>query len=595
MNDGEGSAARALMNAGMVLVVLAVVPGLANPFNVPKEALLCLLAAFACLAQASAPATLPPLPRLPIAALVAAIAAVTLAAVANGASPLASGGALRWWMVGLYFVALRFAYRDAAAVSGLLDLSAAVAGVEGVLVLLQVAFGDRLFDLSHLPSPKWRAFGTLGNPNWVGAFLAASLPLAMGRLRRENWWLLGAATIAAIAGGLVVTLSRSGWIAAGAGLLAFSLLARTPRRGTAFAAVAFGVVLGSIVARAAYGGGLATDVGRSDSIAGRWRMWRVTAEMIASRPLLGHGPGRFAGAYPAFQRDFLARAKGGPEPVVDLTDHPHDEYLYLAAEAGLLPLALVALAIGWALRSGLRPGLRERAAPAAAALLALCVNALADIPWRQPATTALLCVVLFALLSMEAEAAAPARRPRVIGRVVLALAALVALAQATRLLLVDRQLTAARAAVFAGDAARSGAFAARGLTLEPEHGELWALAAQSHAAAREDDAALAAVDRAMGLAPNVALAYFSADVLRRDGRSEEALAQLRWWSEVLPGLLRPKLLVGQMYAESGRVEEARAEWQRLLATRSRFDGEGERQIRRQAVAELLRLPMRGSE
>lgn len=592
---GNEGGTRALMNAGLVLLVFAVVPGLANPFNVPKEALLCLLAAFVCLAASvSPPSEILPLPRLPLAAFCAAIATVTLAALVNEVSVLASAGALRWWMAALYFVALRLAYRDAAAAEGMLDLIAATAAVEGVVVVWQVAFGAGIFDTSHLPSPKWRAFGTLGNPNWVGAFLAASLPLAVGRSIRRPRRAWDAATIIAIVAGLVLTLSRSSWLAAGASLLTLMMLAPGARGRRTLADFALGAAVGLAIASAAYGGGgLASDLGRVDSVAGRWHMWRVTADMIGERPFLGHGPGRFAGAYPAAQREFLVHRAGAP--VVDLTDHPHDEYLYLGAEGGLLALAFFATGVGMTLWRARRPAVRTSAAPAAAALVALCVDALTDVPWHQPVTTALLCALLFSLLvTARGATPAPSHLHRV-SRIALALAAIVALAQATRLLLVERSLTEARRAVASGALARSLPAAARGLSMEDEHGELWALVAQALAALGEDGEALAAADKAMTLAPNMGLVHFTVEVLRRLGRDEEAMARLRWWSEALPGLLRPRLLLGQMYAQSGRVAEARVEWERLLAIHGRFDGEAERQIRRQAVTELLRLPMRPAE
>ena len=44
-------------------------------------------------------------------------------------------------------------------------------GIEAVYVLLQYSFGDPIFLAGQLPG-KWQTFGTLGNPNWTGEFLA---------------------------------------------------------------------------------------------------------------------------------------------------------------------------------------------------------------------------------------------------------------------------------------------------------------------------------------------------------------------------------------------------------------------------------------
>jgi hypothetical protein len=60
----------------------------------------------------------------------------------------------------------------------------AAAAFEVILYDVSPDLGDVFFDTSQLPSAKWHAFGTLGNPNWTGAFLAATLPFAVGQLVR---------------------------------------------------------------------------------------------------------------------------------------------------------------------------------------------------------------------------------------------------------------------------------------------------------------------------------------------------------------------------------------------------------------------------
>lgn len=53
--------------------------------------------------------------------------------------------------------------------------------IEAVYVLLQYGLGDPIFVTDGLPG-KWRAFGTLGNPNWTGEFLAVAALISLGRL-----------------------------------------------------------------------------------------------------------------------------------------------------------------------------------------------------------------------------------------------------------------------------------------------------------------------------------------------------------------------------------------------------------------------------
>src|SRR5438128_6566793 len=53
--------------------------------------------------------------------------------------------------------------------------------IEAVYVLLQFSVGDPIFLTGRLPG-KWRTFGTLGNPNWTGEFLAVVALISLGRL-----------------------------------------------------------------------------------------------------------------------------------------------------------------------------------------------------------------------------------------------------------------------------------------------------------------------------------------------------------------------------------------------------------------------------
>jgi tetratricopeptide (TPR) repeat protein len=64
-------------------------------------------------------------------------------------------------------------------------------------------------------------------------------------------------------------------------------------------------------------------------------IWKATLEMIATRPLLGHGLGAYVVVYPAYRLpEYFLRPKAA-----NVTDHAHNELLEIAAEQGLLGLA----------------------------------------------------------------------------------------------------------------------------------------------------------------------------------------------------------------------------------------------------------------
>jgi predicted Zn-dependent protease len=234
---------------------------------------------------------------------------------------------------------------------------------------------------------------------------------------------------------------------------------------------------------------------------------------------------------------------------------------------------------------------RARLAAPLGALAALAVDAGTDIPWHLPATTVVLCIALFAGCSIAAEAdCIPAPVPiGPIGRVTLAAAALLMIAQGSRWLLTDGSLARARAALAAADPLAADEYARRGLTFDVENGELWRVAAHARAASGDDEGAVHAAEAAMSLAPGVDLAYLLATVWRRSGQAERAAEILRAWSAIVPGLLRPHVVLAEIYLDSGDAASARAELRHVATMRTKFDGEAERQLRSQAEDELRRL------
>jgi predicted Zn-dependent protease len=164
--------------------------------------------------------------------------------------------------------------------------------------------------------------------------------------------------------------------------------------------------------------------------------------------------------------------------------------------------------------------------------------------------------------------------------------------QASRLLLVDRRLAASRLALAAGDAAVAEQVAQDGLALEPAHGELWGVLAYARAA--RDDAAgtVAAAARAQALLPTPAITYLMASTERRHGHAERALAILREFSETVPGLIRPRVLLAETYVELGQIDAAKATLRDALTMPSKFVTKEEQRLRTAAAVLLQTLNAR---
>ena len=147
-----------------------------------------------------------------------------------------------------------------------------------------------------------------------------------------------------IAGCLLLTKSRSGYLAVGLGLVLAWLLCRERKGRLGWKLPAGVAALGALlVAAAVAGGGLDRQVlsEASKSLGYRVQYWQSTLRMIAHHPLLGCGPGNFQDAYTAYKL---------PEASEEVAD-PHNFLLEVWATAGtpaLLALVAALACFFWA-------------------------------------------------------------------------------------------------------------------------------------------------------------------------------------------------------------------------------------------------------
>jgi putative inorganic carbon (HCO3(-)) transporter len=174
-----------------------------------------------------------------------------------------------------------------------------------------------------------RAFGTLGNPNVLGAYLVLLSPLAYQELRDARSTpgrLIWANVLLTMGVALLLTVSHSAWLALGAAavvLVAGRQLPaiRSPRR----VLIAVVVLCAALLAAAPIALSRGTDVGQ------RIHIWQDSLGLIASRPLFGYGPDTFGLVYPGFQTGQWVLG------YVQI-DKAHSEVLQVAATQGLAGL-----------------------------------------------------------------------------------------------------------------------------------------------------------------------------------------------------------------------------------------------------------------
>lgn len=246
-----------------------------------------------------------------------------------------------------------------------------------------------------------RAHGTFGQPNALGGYLGLILPLAassallLGPLwaRRQQpgqepaqsqtnslsrWWdrltanwtlaIAGVASVPVLGAGLLMSYSRGAWLATAAALavVAGAWILTAGRRAQVLALV---MVLALIVVLplgaadllpsfvTARLGSIAESVTLFDArtvlvtdenfaTVQRMAFWQTAVGMWEDHPWVGVGPGNYPVAY---ARYYVHPAFSEP-----LAGHPHNIYLQLLAEVGLVGLAAYLLLLAWALAAAWR-------------------------------------------------------------------------------------------------------------------------------------------------------------------------------------------------------------------------------------------------
>lgn len=203
---------------------------------------------------------------------------------------------------------------------------------------------------------------TMGNSNFLGAYLAISLPLCIALIlmpdlpRRRRVWLSLAAAL--ILTGVALSDAQQGLLAAVAGLVivlipVFARLTR-PRRRIAWSCVALTGATGALLAITGLRGmGPAAALISRISFTTRLWYWQAAVSMWADRPVFGVGLDRYADYYRLYRPADAARTLGA----VATADAPHSVPLGMFAQGGLvLGLAYLVLVgvVGVALVRGLR-------------------------------------------------------------------------------------------------------------------------------------------------------------------------------------------------------------------------------------------------
>ena len=218
--------------------------------------------------------------------------------------------------------------------------------VAGALASLVFAYGQALFGIGPVEyqvNGVMRVYSTYRQPNSYAGYLIGVLPIALAlAVTRKRVGDIFA--LVAIVGGVILTGSRGAWIGGFAGLLTFAVLIFRPRPIAILGSLAVFLVL----AGAALAVPDAFIAGRFDltdwSTQQRLLVLLTAVDGIIRSPILGHGPGSFEHALPAFARQGL----------VDDVTIPHNLFLQVWFELGIVALLCMLVLLAGYYRSAMR-------------------------------------------------------------------------------------------------------------------------------------------------------------------------------------------------------------------------------------------------
>ncbi len=395
-----------------------------------------------------------------------------------------------------------------------------------------------------------RAFATLGNPDYLGGYLAALLPISFIFLLRDfgkkSAWLWLNATLL-MGAAIFATRVRGAEAAALAGFLFLAIVLFTPwgrelaRRNRLFLRVSLALVLSL--------GGIWTALhwqsfSRSQvSVQQRVDTYKVVWEIVKDHPWLGIGLGQLGVEVPLYQSKPWAPGDYSSHPYT-YTEHAHNEFLQFWAEGGLPGLLLflaVLAAFAWVVGRFLRNPEsknedKELLMGVTGGLVALMVQSVSNFPLQVAPTAVLFGLFLAAPLALRKTAQVPAPisvpvAQRVVLVLVASLTAIIGL-RAVGASIAFRD-TVGESNVGHGQLAAE--YGARLVSFSPMNPKAWNAYAKALEVAKQPDQAYQAYQKALDLNPNyVENILPMADIRVQQGRFAEAVDLCRQALAITP-------------------------------------------------------------
>lgn len=409
-----------------------------------------------------------------------------------------------------------------------------------------------------------RAFGTLGNPNYLAGHLIVLFPLLVVRFfsAKKNFarffWLL----FLAVAGwALWKSKTLGAFLALGFSL--FLLFFVWPKEERPFEKKKIVMVIGALLFLLIALAG-SDRMQKSTTLQQRAAIWRTMAVMVYDHPLAGVGLGQLRVVYPAYQH----RATEEEAPAFVKTSHGHQEYLQIAAEGGVIGLLLFL----WCLFAYFKhakdverklsdPDQKKKLFGCVCAVAGAGFYALGNFPFQIPPTA----LVLAALFAAPAKMITPQKdffSPRK-GVPAAFFLALVCAGFFGRLLVLSAAKRFTQGEASLGNTRAASVFAWRLEHLAGRDDEAWALLARVYGGMGLLEKSLFCAEKALRWnALDVETRVAAAKNLFQTGRKQQALEYLRRAVGVAWNYSEAQFWLGVCAFESGFWEEAEKAFER---------------------------------
>ncbi|MCK5130833.1 MAG: O-antigen ligase family protein [Candidatus Sabulitectum sp.] len=276
--------------------------------------------------------------------------------------------------------------------------------------------GINIFSWDASLTRSGRSTGSLGNPNLLGGFASAIIPLGAAylfSLKKFSPVLKTSMTL------LFVALATTSVVASGTrgsviGVVAGSVVlllwffknsSKSFRKLIPFVLLLLVVIAAVAVPMASRLSELDPTIGDQGTLQVRKIIWSGTFNLFIDSPLLGHGPGSFQILFPEYRNPFYSILG-----VSHNTLHAHCEYLEILVDIGIIGLILWAVA-AWGIIGQLRKADLFRAG-AFAGMAAMLAEGLVSIHLRWPPTAWLFATMAMIFLSRECNPVPSGRKSR---------------------------------------------------------------------------------------------------------------------------------------------------------------------------------------